>query len=250
MINIENLNLIYKNHHILKNINLNIKNGKTLGIIGQSGSGKSMFVRTLINLLGNEFVLNASRFEILGKKVLSFSKKELVNYRKFDVGLIFQNAGESFHPLYNIGDIFITTLKNHYKDVKEIKKIAFETFFRLGFDDVELLWHSFPMQISGGMLARVQIALNLCMKQKLLICDEITSSLDSINAQNIIDILKELKNELNFIIITHDPYVVYELADEICVFDSGSIIETNSKFEIFTNPKKELTKEILCGKLN
>lgn len=250
MINIQNLNLTYKNNRILKNISLRLKNGKTLGIIGQSGSGKSMFARTLINLLGDEFSINVDKFEVLGKSVLSLGKKELVNYRKFDVGLIFQNAGESFHPLYNIGDIFITSLKNHYKDINEIKKVTFDTLARLGFENPELIWHEFPLQISGGMLARVQIALNLCMRQKMLICDEITSSLDSINAQNIINILKELKDELNFIIITHDPNVIYELADEVCVFDGGKIIEQNIKSEIFDRPKEKLTKEILCGKLN
>lgn len=250
MINIQNLNLTYKNNHILKNISLRLESGKALGIIGQSGSGKSMFARTLINLLGDEFTINIDKFEVFGKNILSLNKKELVHYRKFDVGLIFQNAGESFHPLYNIGDIFITSLKNHYKDINEIKKVTFDTLARLGFENPELIWHEFPLQISGGMLARVQIALNLCMRQKLLICDEITSSLDSINAKNIINILKELKDELNFIIITHDPNVVYELADEVCVFDSGKIIEQNTKSDIFIHPKKELTKEILCGKFN
>lgn len=218
MIEIKNLNLIYKNTQILNSIDFDMNNNGCACIIGKSGAGKSMFAKSFIKLFDSDFNLHASKFEVEGNNVLSLKGKDLRNFRKNSCALIFQNAKASLHPLLNIGDSFNLYLKNN---TKFTKKLAFEQLEKLMFDDLNLLWHKFPYELSGGEASRVQIAIALCLKPKVLICDEITSNLDSLNQKAVVKIINSLKTELKIIFITHQNHIAKNISDIIYEMNNG-----------------------------
>lgn len=243
MIDIVNFSLFYQNKELLKNINLQISTPQNIGIIGRSGSGKSLFAKSLIGLFDDKFSPKADKFSVLGSDILSFKQDKLRNFRR-KVGLLFQNATASFPPLYNFGDIFLMSLREIFGgDIKTVKEVSFRALKMVGLDDLNLIWHKFPYQISSGMASRVQLALGLCFEPKLLIYDEITSGLDAVNKSLVVSILKGIKTPK--IIITHEPQIVANLANFVIVFDNGKIVEQNSTIEIFKHPQNLLTKEIL-----
>ncbi len=217
MIDIQNLNLFYKNTQILKNINFNLQNFKIVSIIGKSGSGKSMFAKSFIRLFDENFMINAKKFCVNNQEILNLNQKSLENYRRNTTSLIFQNAKACLHPLMDVGEHF------DYYFGKDIKKTAFEYFLKFGFKDPDLLWHKYSYELSGGEASRVNITLALCVKPKILICDEITSGLDVKNQKHIIEILKSIKNETSIIFISHQKNVVEILSDEIWQMNDGRL---------------------------
>lgn len=216
MIDIKNLNIFYKNLQILKNINFYLKSGQVCGIMGKSGSGKSIFAKSFIRLFDDDFFVKADKFCVDGDEILNFDKKTLSIYRK-KVALIFQNSLACLHPMLNVGDHF-----NFYFD-KNIKSKAFLYFKNFGFSDPDLLWHKFPYELSGGEATRIAIVLALLSNPKILICDEITNGLDTINQKSIIEILKNLKNDLNIIFISHQENITKYLCDEIWLMNDGNL---------------------------
>ena len=196
MICLEKLNLSYENTRLLRDISLNLQEGKHLAIMGESGSGKSLFARALIALFSQNYRLEAKQFLINEKNPTKLKKKALQEFRS-EVALIFQDAQNSFYPYLNLGDLFHIVLKTHTNlNAKERKSKAFECMQMLGLKDLELLWHSFAHQFSTGMARRIQLALALSSSPKYLICDEL-------------------------ILITHD-FNLLSLCDELLLFEKGS----------------------------
>ncbi|MBX1885724.1 ATP-binding cassette domain-containing protein [Campylobacter peloridis] len=246
MIEIVNLNLSFKGKILLKDINLNLESGKALAIMGKSGAGKSLLLKSMIKLFDKHYKLNAQKFHIDEKDVLSLKEKEL-NALRAKVNLLFQDVYGSFYPLVDIGSYFNIVLKTHTNlSTKEIKEKAFYYFECLGLKNHDLLWHSFIYQLSGGMARRVQIALALLSGAKYLLCDEITSSLDKANEEKIIAILKELKAQFkNFIFITHDVNLAKELCDEVAIIEEKTLIYQMPMKEFLNKPKGAFAKELL-----
>ncbi len=211
MIEIKGLNLYFQGKQILKNLDFSHADKGCVSIMGKSGSGKSMFGKSLIRLFDDEFTMNAKKFIVFTHELLSLNEEELREYRSNTCSLVFQNSKASFHPLLDVGEHFLLYLKGR---VKEPKKMAFEYFERFGFRDANLLWHKFAYELSGGEASRVQIALALCLKPKILVCDEITSDLDVKNQMRIIEILKTLKKEMAIIFITHQKELSSLIEDE------------------------------------
>lgn len=244
MIEVKNLNLIFKDKILLKNISFSLEKGKNLAIMGKSGAGKSLILKSLIKLFDKNYFLQADECQIYGKKVLELNKNDL-NHLRAKVSLLFQDVYTSFYPLIDIGEYFNIVLKTHTAlNSKEIKEKAFYYFECLGLKNHDLLWHSFIYQLSGGMARRIQIALALLCESRCLLCDEITSSLDAKNEEKIIAILKELKEKFsNLLFVTHDLRVARELCDEIVIVEEGKIIE-----QIHTD-KLETAKSAYLGEL-
>lgn len=218
MIEISNLNLFYKQTQILKNIDFRIHKNSCVCIMGESGAGKSMFAKSFIRLFDDEFRLNADKFSVFGSEILSLNGENLREFRSKTCALVFQNAKGSFHPLLNIGDNFNLYLKDR---INEPKKEAFAVLEMMKFDDLNLLWHKFPYELSGGEASRVQIAIALCLKPKVLICDEITANLDATNQKSIIKIINLLKPGLKIIFITHQKSMALGVGDEIYLMQNG-----------------------------
>ena len=207
---------------MLKNISFDLKAGKALMLLGESGIGKSLLGKALIRLLDSDFSINADELSFNNACILKLRKNELRQLRS-QVGLVLQDAELSLYPYLNMGDLFHLILKTHTKfNKKERKDYAFFYLQRLGFKDIDLLWHSYANELSLGMARRVGLALALLSKPQILICDEITASLDEENREKIIQILKELKNTIALLCITHDLKLVYSLADEVLILEKNS----------------------------
>lgn len=220
MIEIENLNLNFKNRPILSNLDFALAQNECVAITGNSGCGKSMFAKVTIRLFDDDFSLSADKFKICGRDILAINQDELREHRRNVCALIFQNSHSSFHPMLNVGDHFNLYLKKTM-EIGPIKKTAFEYFAKFGFDDANTLWHKFSYELSGGEASRVQIVLALCLKPKILICDEITSSLDALNKRNIINMLNSLKREIGIIFITHELGLISHLRSRILNLKNG-----------------------------
>ena len=219
---VKNLTIKLKQNTILSNINFNAKIGKSLMILGESGIGKSLLGKALVRLLNSKFHISADELSFNNISILDLNKNKLREFRS-KVGLILQDAELSLYPYLNIGNLFHLVLKTHTNfNQKTRKDYAFSYLQRLGFEDVDLLWHSYAHELSLGMARRVSLALALLNQPQILICDEITSSLDEENAQKIIEILKELKKTKGLICITHDLKLVHSLADEILLLEKNN----------------------------
>lgn len=241
----QNLNVYSNKKILLENITLTLDKNRSLGIVGKSGAGKSLFAKSLIYLLDKSLEIKADKLSILGTSILRLDRKDLRSLRK-KVGFIFQDARMSFHSAFNMGDIFEMHLKESYDfSKKERKNLAFLWLERLNIKDKELIWHSFPHQLSTGIAMRVQIALALSLGADILLCDEITSSLDEANTKNIIEVFKGLKLQKSLVLISHDLDFIEALSDEIAVFENGKIIEKSSAKDFFITPKSAYSKELL-----
>lgn len=246
MIIVENLNLSFCNQMLLSNISFKLEEKESLVIMGKSGSGKSLLLKALINLFDKNYLIQAQKMQIHSQNPLTLNSKELSNLRA-KVCLLFQDVYGSFYPLVDIGSYFNIVAKKHTSlNTKEIKERSFYYFECLGLQNFELLWHSFIYQLSGGMARRIQIALALLCEAKYLLCDEITSSLDSKNEQKIIHILKDLKNNFtNLIFVTHDLNLAYNLSDKILILEEGRIKEFSNIEAFKKQPKNPYGKQLL-----
>ena len=227
MIEIKNLNVFYKDKKLLRELDFAMSEGKFIGITGASGSGKSLFAKSLIRLFDDKFRVRADKFSIYKKDILKLSQKELKEHRKKVAALIFQNSVASLHPLLNVGDHFNAYLGG---DNKSNKELAFAYFREFGLDNANLIWHKYSYELSGGEASRVQIALALCLKPKILICDEITSGLDNETKQKIINLLLSLDEKISIIFITHDILSAMKIAQKVLIIESGKQVAWG-KFE-------------------
>lgn len=220
MIEIKNLNVFYKDKKLLRELDFDMNDGKFIGITGASGSGKSLFAKSLIRLFDDEFKVSADKFKVGGRDILNLSQNELKEHRRKVAALVFQNSIASLHPLLNVGDHFNAYLDG---DKKANKELAFAYFREFGLNNANLIWHKYSYELSGGEASRVQIALALCLKPKILICDEITSGLDSISGSHVAGILESLKGKMSVIFISHDEALSRYLCDEIWQMRDGRL---------------------------
>ncbi|ECL4588943.1 ATP-binding cassette domain-containing protein [Campylobacter coli] len=219
---VRNLSLKLNQKKIFENISFDIKIAKSLMIVGESGVGKSLLGKSLIRLLDPKFEINADEWSFNEVSVFNLNQNELRAFRS-KVGLVLQDAELSLYPYLDIGNLCHLVLKTHTKlKQKERKDYAFSYFQKLGFENLDRLWHSYANELSLGMARRVSLALALLNQPQILICDEITASLDKENASKIISILEELKNTAALVCITHDLNLVNSLADEILMLEKNS----------------------------
>lgn len=229
--------------HAVNGVNLDVKKGEILAIAGESGCGKSTLAKAITRLEPSK----SGEILFEGKDVLKMDKHELKEYRK-KAQMVFQNPYASLNPKMKIIDILKEPLKinTNLSDI-EIYEIIKEKFEKVGLD-IECLV-LYPHEFSGGQRQRIAIARALVLNPEFILADEPVSALDvSIQAQ-IINLLKELKNDykLTFILITHDMSVIKYLADRVAIMYLGEIVETGTTSQIFINPKHPYTKALLSA---
>jgi peptide/nickel transport system ATP-binding protein/oligopeptide transport system ATP-binding protein len=230
--------------YAVNNISLNIKKGEILAIAGESGCGKSTLAKAIMKLVDSK----SGEILINGQDILPLSKRENLKSFYQKVQMIFQNPYSSLNPKMKIGDILKEPLEintNLKKD--EINKIIEEKIEKVGLDKSCL--NLYPHEFSGGQRQRIAIARSLILNPEFIIADEPVSALDvSIQAQ-IINLLKQLKEDFNltFLFISHDLSVIKYLSDRIAIMYLGEIVEIGETEEIFTNPKHPYTKALLSA---
>ncbi len=230
-------------------LNYEVRAGEVLAIVGESGSGKSASSMSLLGLLPSNSRVTG---EVLlnGKSVLTMSPAKLRQIRGNDVAVIFQEPMTALNPVYTVGFQIVETLRLHNEiSPDEAKQRALRLLQMVELPDPDKAFRSYPHQLSGGQRQRAMIAQSLSCDPKLLIADEPTTALDVTVQAEILDLMRNLRSQLNsaIVLITHDMGVVADLADRIAVMRKGRIVETGTAEQIFNNPQHEYTKALLAA---
>ncbi|MGB5982817.1 MAG: ABC transporter ATP-binding protein [Nonlabens sp.] len=238
---------------LTKDVSFQLRTNEVLGIVGESGSGKSITCKTIMGLLPISLKVDADKFEVLGKEVLSFGDREWSRFRGSETSMIFQEPMSSLNPTKICGQQVSEILKIHTNlSSRDRKKQVVELFERVKLPVAKSTYNKYPHEISGGQMQRVMIAMAIACKPKILIADEPTTALDVTVQQEIIELLKELQQEygMSIIFISHDLTLVQSFADRIIVMYKGKIEETGSADAIFYHPKSKYTQALIASRPN
>ena len=236
-------------------VNFQIEKGKSLGVVGESGCGKTITALSLMLLhpqpegqieRGNIFFYSDDE-EPIDIAKLGIHSKQIRKRRGNDIAMIFQEPMMSLNPVHSIGQQLIETIRLHQKvDMKRAKDMAIEALRRVKISAPEQRINEYPFQLSGGMRQRVMIAIALSCNPKLLIADEPTTALDVTIEAEILDLIVELKKELgmSLMMITHDLGVIGEVTDDVVVMYVGKIVEKANTKKLFEEPLHPYTKAL------
>lgn len=226
-------------------VDLVIKKGNTLGVVGESGCGKSVTALSIMRLIPEKVgKIVSGKILFDSKDLLQLSEDKIREIRGNDIAMIFQEPMISLNPVFSIGDQISEALILHRQvSKKEAKGMAIEFLKKVGISSPETRYLEYPHQMSGGMKQRAMIAMALCCQPKLLIADEPTTALDVTIQAQILELLKSLQKEfhMSVLFITHDLGIVAETADFIAVMYAGEIVEYSNSYTLFETPKHPYT---------
>lgn len=240
------------NEEIVKGVSFKLEKNMCLGIVGESGSGKSMTTRAMLGLINPN--LKVSGIAILDEKIdlLKIKKDKLRKIRGQRMCMILQDAMSAFDPLYTIGYQMIETLvENKNMSKKNAEKVAIDALGKMLINNPKEVIKKYPHQLSGGMLQRCMIAIAMIMEPDIIIADEPTTALDSINQREVVEEFKRLRETTgtSLIFISHDLGVVQYLAQDILVMKNGIQVEYGKAKDVLSNPKDEYTKYLIDTRL-
>ncbi|WP_099354217.1 ABC transporter ATP-binding protein [Fredinandcohnia onubensis] len=236
-------------YHAVDGVSFSVKSRQIVGIVGESGCGKSVMSMSVMKLLPigvGEITDGEVVFQ--GNNIENLSESEMNKIRGKDVSMIFQEPMTALNPVFTIGFQLSEVLLNHFDISKqEARERCISLLQSVGISRPEKIVDEYPHQLSGGMRQRVMIAMAIACQPKLLIADEPTTALDVTVQAQILDLLKEIqeKNDMSVILITHDLGVVAEMCDEVIVMYAGKIVERTDVDTLFYNPKHPYTKMLL-----
>ncbi|WP_416671321.1 ABC transporter ATP-binding protein [Egbenema bharatensis] len=237
----------------VRGVSLQLKPGKVLGIIGESGSGKSATCLAILGLLGRGGRIAHGSIHLLQQELTQLSPAAMRQIRGQQIGVVLQNPSSFFNPILTIGQQFRETLRSHQPLSKaEARSIALEHLAAVGLPYPQQLWRQFPFQLSGGMLQRVMIAIALSLHPAVLIADEPTTALDVITQMQILNLLAHLQQQHNsaILLVTHDMGVIAQLADEVAVMYQGQFVEQAAVADLFDCPQHPYTRSLLASRLS
>ena len=254
LLTVKNLDVTFRTpsgaFEAVKDANFAIKKGETLALVGESGSGKSVSAMSIMQLLPYPLASHSERSSIIfeGLELVGAKDKIMRNIRGSQIGMIFQEPQSALNPLHTIERQIGEMLKLHQGlDKSAVSKRVKELLDMVGLPKMKERLSAYPHELSGGQRQRVMIAMALANNPELLIADEPTTALDVTVQAQILELLDELKRELDMalLMITHDLTVVEKMADNVCVMKNGVIVEQNTSQKLFAKPSHEYTKMLL-----
>lgn len=251
LIEIKNLSVKFpmgdKFIHAVNGVNMTIKHSETLGIVGESGCGKSVTLFSILRLLKSPPAIISGEILFEGKDILKLPNKELYKIRGKEITMIFQEPMTCLNPVEKIGNQIMESLLIHEKIDKDsaIKRTS-ELLELVEIPDAKRRMWDYPHQLSGGMRQRVMIAMALACKPKILLADEPTTALDVTIQAQILELLKNIKKELgmSIVFVSHDLGVIAEIAERVAVFYGGRVIEQGDTVSLFKNPTHPYTEAL------
>lgn len=232
-------------------VDFEVGHGQTLGLVGESGCGKSVTALSIMRLLPKPIgQVSSGTIRFQGEDLLKLSTDGVRRIRGNEIGMIFQEPMNALNPVKKIGDQLSEVFLLHQEVLeKEAWQQSIEMLKMVGIPAPENRVFEYPHQLSGGMRQRVVIAMALACKPKLVIADEPTTALDVTVQAQILDLLKNLQRQLgsSILLITHDLGVIAENCDEVCVMYAGRVVERATTQELFANPRHAYTRGLLSS---
>jgi peptide/nickel transport system ATP-binding protein len=253
LLRVEGLRTVFKTSsglvRAVDGVDLSVARGRTLGIVGESGCGKSMLSLSIMRLVPQPGRTVDGKVLLDGKNLLDIPTSQMRQVRGGQIAMIFQEPMTSLNPVHSVGRQLVEAMKVHApkESASALKEQGIAALKRVRIPSPERRFDEYPHQLSGGMRQRVMIAMALACKPRLLIADEPTTALDVTVQAQILDLLRELQSEtgMSIILITHDLGVVAEMADDVAVMYAGKVVERTSARALFEDPQHPYTLGLL-----
>lgn len=252
MLKLEDLNVSIEINDVcypvLEDISFSVEKDETLGLVGESGCGKSMTAMTIMGLLRDNIHIVSGKIDFDGMDLATYGEKEYQDLRGSQLSMIFQDSMSSLNPLMKVGRQIGESYQIHYGlKNPELKAKVIEALKSVGFVNPEETFSKYPHQLSGGQRQRVMIAMAISAGPKLLIADEPTTALDVTTQNKILTLIKNIQTEkhISIIIISHDITVISQTCSHVCVMYSGWAVEIGKAEDIIDNPKHPYTKALI-----
>lgn len=230
------------------NVSFTLQDGKTLGLVGESGCGKSVSAMSIPRLIPQPpGIIKSGKIELDGIDLLQLPIKEMQRIRGRQIGMIFQEPMTALSPLHTVGDQLAEVVNLHTRQSSEqVRELCLDWIRKVGIPDAEKRFDSYPHELSGGMRQRVVIAMAMIMQPKLVIADEPTTALDVTIQAQILDLMRKIKdNNASLLLITHDMGVIWEMCDDMVVMYASRVVESGPVKEIFAHPRHPYTQGLL-----
>jgi len=256
LVDISGLNIRFTGERTVYAVNglsLSLGDGEVLGLLGESGSGKSVTLRALMRLLPRKRTEITGSVKVLGRDVLAMSEEQLADFRGQTVSMIFQEPALALDPVYTIGrQIAETVMRHERKSYAEARARALEMLEVVRIPSARRRLDSYPHEMSGGMRQRAMIALALACKPKILLADEPTTALDATVQIQILLLLRELQREfgMSVIFVTHDIGVAVEICDRVAVMYAGQIVEQGTLRDVVRAPVHPYSRGLLASTIH
>lgn len=229
---------------LVRDLSFSLSPGEFMGLVGESGSGKTLTARSIIGLLPNTLEVTSGEILYEGQNVLQMHPKELRQIRGAQISMVFQEPGAALNPVFSVGFQIIESIRAHEKvSRKAARDRAVALLRRVAIDRPQERIKAYPHQLSGGQLQRVMIAIALASSPRLLLADEPTTALDVTVQAQILDLLDDLRSEMNLavLLITHDLRLVASRCDRSLVMYCGELVENLPASSLFRNPRHPYT---------
>ena len=250
LLDYQHVEISFGGNPVVHDVTFQLHPGEILGLVGESGAGKSTIIKAAMGLLGSSGMVTRGDIWFEGKNLPDLSDREMRLICGDKIGMIFQDCGASLSPIRTIGEQIVESMAAHRKvDAAEAKRTAMELFEKLSFKDGERVWNSYPFELSGGMNQRAGIAIAMLMNPSVIMADEPTSALDVAVQRQVVDEMMHVREMFGtaIIIVTHDIGVVSAMADSILVLQNGHVMEYGNAKDVLERPQNDYTRKLLSA---